>query len=152
MEKTGYEKIIAYFEEENGLENLLKDYKDTFNMIESIGNDFLQDMVSTITEYKERLNKLTGAYMALEPLYSLAEAHKLNEENREYVNRKETIEKTGAKVISAAIEKEASLAVANFRRIRNILEGYVLSCEKGIVTCQTQMKRKEEDNNFKPHE
>lgn len=147
-----YENIVAYFNEENGIENLIKDYKPIFDMIDDIGADFLQNMCTTMPEYKERLNKLTGAYISLEPLYSLAVAHKLNEETSAYVRTKEETEQRGGKVISAAIEKQASLAVANFRRIRNILEGYVLSCEKGIVTCQTQMKRLEEDKNYKPTE
>ena len=147
-----YEKIVAYFKTENGLVELITDYKPLFDTIDSIGNDMMQGIITTMSQYKETLNILTGAYMSLEPLFSLAVAHKLNEENKTYVQKKEETEKSGNKVVSAALEKEASLAVSEFRRIRNILEGYVLSCEKGIVTCQTQMKRIEEDGKFKPTE
>ena len=43
--------------------------------------------------------------------------------------------------VAASLDKEASASVEIQRRIRNILEGYVESCAKGIGTCQTQLKR-----------
>lgn len=145
-----YEKIVAYFKEENGIATLIDEYKSLFDTIDDIGDQLMQGLITTISQYKEVLNQLTGAYISLEPLYSLSVAHKENEETAFYVRRKAELEAKGDKVVSAALEKESSLNVSEFRRIRNILEGYVLACEKGIVTCQTQMKRIEEDRNYKP--
>jgi len=56
---------------------------------------------------------------------------------------KRDLESKGEKVVAASLEKESSLAVADFRRIRAILEGYVEACAKGIGTCQTELKRLE---------
>lgn len=130
-----------YFEEEKGLENLLTDYKDTFEMIDDYGQQLIQGILNTPEDYALCLDKLTGAYISLEPLYTRAEAKKLNEELRAYVTMKRELENKGEKVVATSLEKESSLAVAEFRRIRAILEGYVEACSKSIGSCQTQLKR-----------
>ena len=147
-----YDKLVSYFKEEKGIDTLINDYKALFDQIDDIGQQLLQGIFSTSADFKSTLNFATGAYVSLEPLYSMAEAHKLNEELRHYVERKREAEAKGEKVVAASLEKEASLDVADFRRIRNVLEGYVLSCEKIIVTCQTQLKRLEEEGKHKPLE
>jgi len=101
----------------------------------------ISGVFSTPEDYALCLDKLTGAYIALETLYSQAEAKKLNEELGAYVTMKRDLESKGEKVVAASLDKEASLAVADFRRIRAILEGYVEACAKGIGSCQTQLKR-----------
>ena len=130
-----------YFETEEGLTKLLEDYKEVFTLLDDISQQLLQGIITTIDGYKEILNQATGAYGTLEPLYSLSVAHKENEELRYYVEKKRELENKGEKVVAASLEKESSLAVAEFRRVRAILEGYVESCSKGIGTCQTQLKR-----------
>lgn len=130
-----------YFESADGLEKLLVDYKETFEMIDDYGQQLIQGILSTPDDYKTCLDKLTGAFVSLEPLYAMAEAKKLNEELQAYVSMKRELESKGEKVVAASLEKESSLAVADFRRIRAVLEGYVEACAKAIGTCQTQLKR-----------
>jgi len=149
---ASFDKITAYFSSEQGFEELINDYKDLFNQIDDYGQQLLQGVISTSDDYKNILNFMTGAYVSLEPIFSLAEAHKLNQELRQYVERKREIEARGEKVVASTLDKESSFAVENERRIRNIFEGYVLACEKAIVTCQTQLKRLEEDSKYKPQE
>ena len=132
-----------YFDSQEGLQNLLNDYKEVFEMIEDFGQQLIQGIPNTPDDYKEILDKLTGAFITLEPLYTQAEAKKLNEELQAYVSMKRELENKGEKVVAASLEKESSLAVADFRRVRAILEGYVESCAKAIGTCQTQLKRLE---------
>lgn len=134
---------IDYFVDTESLEKLLVDYKDTFDMVDDFGQQLIQGILSSGEDYRICLDKLTGAYVALEPLYTMAEAKKLNEELQAYVSMKRELENKGEKVVATSLEKEASLAVAEFRRVRAILEGYVESCAKGIGTCQTQLKRLE---------
>lgn len=141
-----------YFESEEALDQILVDYKDLFDQIEDYGQQLLQGIISTPEDFKLILNFMTGAYVSLEPLYSMAEATKLNEELKQYVIMKRDLENKGEKVVAANLERESSLAVANYRRIRAILEGYVLSCEKCIITAQTQLKRLEQDAKYKPME
>jgi len=133
----------SYFDSEDGLEQLLNDYKELFDMIDDYANQLVSGILSTSEDYKICLDKMTGAFCALEPFYTQAEAKKLNEELLAYVNLKRELESKGEKTVVANLEKESSLKVANFRRVRSILEGYVEACAKAITTCQTQLKRLE---------
>ena len=130
-----------YFVDTAGLEKLLNDYKDTFDMIDDEGQQLIAGVKSSPDDYALCLDKLTGAYISLEPLYTMAVAYKENEETKAWVSLKRELEGKGEKVVAAALEKEASAIVEIQRRVRNILEGYVESCAKGIGTCQTQLKR-----------
>lgn len=134
---------VEYFQTEEGLNQLLVDYKDVFDMIDDYGQQLIQGVLSTPIDYKTCLDKLTGAFVSLEPLYAMAVAYKKNEELKAYVDMKRETENEGKKVVAVNIEREASLSVATPRRVRNILEGYVEACAKGIGTCQTQLKRLE---------
>jgi hypothetical protein len=130
-----------YFVDTVGLEKLLVDYKDTFDLIDDEGQQLIAGVKSTPEDYALCLDKLTGAYISLEPLYTMAVAYKENEEIKAYVTMKRDLEAKAEKVVAASLDKEASASVEIQRRIRNILEGYVEACAKGIGTCQTQLKR-----------
>jgi len=141
-----------YFDNIEGLNKLLEDYKDIFNLLDDISQQLLQGIISTIDQYKEILNQATGAYGTLEPLYSLSIAHKENEELHYFVEKKREIESKGEKLTVAALDKEASESVSQIRRVRNILEAYVSVSEKIIITAQTQLKNWSQDYKFKPQE
>jgi len=130
-----------YFVNAEGLEKLLTDYKDTFELIDDYGQQLISGVLNTPEDYAKCLDCLTGAYISLEPLYTMAVAYKENEEIKTYVTMKREMEAKAEKVVAASLDKEASASVEVQRRIRNILEGYVESCAKGIGTCQTQLKR-----------
>jgi len=147
-----YDKMVSYFQSTEGLEQLLIDYKDLFDQVDDYGQQLLQGILTTTEDFRGMLNFMTGAYVSLEPLYSIAESTKLNEELKNYVGIKRELESKGEKVVAANLDKEASLSVADFRRVRAILEGYVLATEKAIVTSQTQLKRLEQDEKYKPQE
>jgi hypothetical protein len=130
-----------YFTDTVGLEKLLNDYKDTFDMIDDEGQQLISGIKNTPEDYATCLDKLTGAFISLEPLYTMAVAYKENEETREWVTLKRELEAKGEKVVAASLDREASALVSVQRRVRGILEGYVEACAKGIGTCQTQLKR-----------
>jgi len=130
-----------YFTDTEGLEKLLIDYKDVFDLVEDYGQQLIQGVLSTPDDYALCLDKLTGAYISLEPLYTMAVAYKENEETKAWITLKRELEGKAEKVVAASLDREASAVVEVQRRIRNILEGYVESCAKGIGTCQTQLKR-----------
>lgn len=141
---------LAYFVDEKGLNDLLEAYKDTLEMIDAYGQQFIQGILSTQDDYRKCLNELTGAYIILEPLYNVAVAYKENQELKYYVEKKRELEGKGEKVVATNLEKESSYSVEHIRRVRNILEAYVSATEKGIVTCQTQLKRIDGDSTYKP--
>ena len=132
-----------YFVDTAGLEKLLNDYKDVFEMVDDYGQQLIGGILSSGEDYRICLDKLTGAFISLEPLYTMAVAYKENEEIKAYVSMKRELEAKGEKVVAASLEKEASASIEVQRRVRNILEGYVEACSKAIGTCQTQLKRLE---------
>lgn len=142
----------TYFDNEAGLIKLLKDCQEIFDYLDETSKQLLEGVISTANDYKEILNKSTGAYGRLETLYSLSIAHKENSELRYYVEKKRDLESKGEKVVAASLDKESSESVAEMRRVRNILEGYVSVSEKIIITAQTQLKQLSQDNQYKPQE
>ena len=140
------------FESEEGLVKLLDNYQEIFTLLDDISSQLLQGIITTSDQFREILNQATGAYGTLEPVYSLAIATKENIELHYYVEKKREIEGKGEKVVAASLEKESSAAVAEVRRVRNILEGYVSVAEKIIITAQTQLKRIDQDEKYKPQE
>jgi hypothetical protein len=130
-----------YFVGEEGLLKLLTDYQPTFEMIDDYGQQMMQGILSTPEDYKTCLDKMTGAYVSIEPLFTMAVAYKENEETRLWVGLKRELEEKGEKITAASLDREASALVAMPRRVRAVLEGYVESCSKAIGTCQTQLKR-----------
>ena len=112
-----------YFINTEGLEKLLLDYKDVFEMIDDFGQQLIQGVLSSGEDYKVCLDKFTGAYITLEPLYTMAVAYKENQELKAYVSMKRELESKGEKVVAASLDKEASVSVEVQRRVRNILEG-----------------------------
>ena len=141
-----------YFDNEENLSKLLTDCNDIFTMIDEYAQQFMQGILVTSSDYKDVLNKLTGAYMYLEPLYTLSVSQKENRELVFYVKSKRELEAKSEKVVATSLEKESSASVEVYRRVRSILEGYVESCSKGIITCQTQLRKIEGDSRFKPVE
>jgi arginyl-tRNA synthetase len=141
-----------YFESVESLNKLLEDNKDIFEMVDDYGQQFIQGILSTPEDYKDALNKLTGAYLSLMPLYQMAVAYKENEELKYYVTAKRELEAKAEKVVAASLEKESSAFVEHPRRVRNLLEGYVEASSKGIATCQTQLKRLELEGKLTPKE
>ncbi len=136
-----YSEIIKYFETEEGLNQLLEDCKDTFNALDELTNQLQGNVLSSPDDWKNTLSLATGHYSFLNPIYTLATAVKENEEIHRFIEEKNELESKGEKVVVASLEKSASLKVANYRKIRNLLEGYVGVSEKIIATAQSQLKQ-----------
>ena len=146
-----YPKLQQYFDK-GEIEELLADCEDAFATIDNYKNDFIGDMITTSDEYKKALNVLTGIYMFFEPIFSLAQAYKEIKEDEAYCNIRTEAETAGKKLTADALKVEAHKSVSMFIRVRNIFESYVNAADKGIITCQTQLKRIEEIKTYKPTE
>ena len=145
-----YSKIIEYFNRgEEGVTELLKDCEDVFNTIEDYKQQFIQNVISSGDEYKEILNRLTGFYLFLEPIFNTAQAFKEIKEDEEYCRLRTEAEKEGKKITADALKVEAHRAVSLWIRIRNIFESYVNGIEKAIITVQSQLNRLEKTEKYK---
>jgi len=131
--------IVALNDEQTAL-NVLTECQCYFDKIEEISGLFANGVVDNPTECRKILNECTAIYLALNPLLSLAETEKNNREVVHFNSRRMELEKNGGKFTATATEKESSAYVATYRRIRNILEGYVESVKVAIGTCQSNLK------------
>jgi hypothetical protein len=114
--------------------------QEYFDRISYHADLFRGGALSDIGQMNSSLDELTGIYMDLKAIYMISITMKENRELQHYMSRKIEIENKGEKFTSAPIEKEASNIVANERRVRNIVEGFLSSCEKSISTIQSKLK------------
>ena len=144
------EQIKTYFETEEGLGNLLKLLQEKFTRIDFYQNQLELHAMGAVEQYCEAKEELAGIKMFLNPIYSEAITWKSNKEKKRYMQLKIGIENkpaiqdekgklTKEKFSSAPTEVEASEYVANYRRVRNVIEGYINSCWDGIKSCEQRI-------------
>lgn len=133
-------EAITVMSDENTCVEVLTGCQCYFDKIEEISGLFATGGAENQVECRKILNECTSIYLALNPLLALAETEKSNREVIYYSQQKQAIEKKGEKFVATAMDKEASSYVANYRRIRNILEGYVDTLKVAISTCQSNLK------------
>ena len=125
------------------LETVLTKLKPTFAQVDAYKKQFIKVDSNHIATIKEYLTVLTGHYMELADIHTKLCHLKRNKELAYYYSRKAAIEADGAKFVSAPNEKEASLAVADERRTRDIIKGKLDACIEGIRTCRTLINEKQ---------
>ena len=132
------------------IEELFK--KEDFDgVIENIKGDIKQvEYYSTIMKEQQTdngedvtkaINELTGIFMSMKTVLAIASTAKKNKELGVYVNLRTEATNRGDKFVATIGDKEASLAVAEYRRIKNIVESYVEACNKAISTLQSVLKK-----------
>lgn len=133
------------------LEKIPKEWLEAANIIDEIGKELRREIKDmrprTRDQYEYWLDRLTGSYMYLMPLFKKYRAIKENNEAAKYVViRDKTPE--GTKFVSAAADKEASLSVKRERYIRDWLEGWILSSVQGIMTIKRHLNRYAEEKHI----
>jgi hypothetical protein len=126
--------------------DVLKECQCYFDKVEEISGLFANGVIDTPAECRRVLNEATAIYLALNPLLSLAETEKSNREVIHFVENKRTVENSGGKFVSTAASTEASAAVHVYRRVRNVLEGYVESTKMAASTCQSILRSMSDEN------
>ncbi len=142
-------EIEKLFQSEETLGKVLDEIEKDINQIDYWANMMKEGITINPEETKSALNDLTGRYMSLKSVLSIAETEKKNREIRCYNKIRIDTEKENKKFVSASAEIEASAFVANYRRIRNIILAYVESAEKGISTLQSLLKYMDSENKFR---
>jgi len=133
-------EIEKYFQQDDTLNKVLEALSEDIDKIDYWAGLMKQGITVNPEEAKNALNDLTGRFMSLKTALSIAETEKKNRETRAYNQIKIDTENEGKKFVSASAEKEASGRVADYRRIRNIIQAYVDSCEKALSTLQSLLK------------
>ena len=146
-----YTKIEQYFNgKEEDMVTLLKDITPIFDMIDDYSQQILNEVMTTIGEFEEAKTKLIGCIMTLNPILSVAMTYKRNgmlkyfvEQKKEIENKHPIADEKGKlikeKFVAGATETEAEESVAIYRRIRNIIQGYINASWAGVNDCESRI-------------
>ncbi len=88
---------------------------------------------------KDYMLKLNGYYGILMPILAIADSELVSREARIYNNLKLKLERFTMQE-NSSIKKQAIEEVAEYRKIRNILNSYVNVCDKTIINGQSILK------------
>ena len=116
-----YLNIEKYFID-NKLEELLALYAEDFKSVDEYSKSFVNNLLISAVECQEALDVLTGLYMKLNVVYSIADY---------YYQKKKELSK---------INKDLAVTTMNFLRVRNIFKAYLDNIKKSISTSQSQLK------------
>jgi len=144
-------EIEQMFQKEETLTKVLEECKGDFEQIDYYANSVLKSkLANNAEEAKDALLVLAGCFSNLATILSIAISEKKNREDKEYNRLRIEIENAQAKFTSASAEKQASVYVAPYRRIRNVIEGYVTGCEKQMSALQSTLKNEKRTYNNTP--
>ena len=141
-------EIELMFQNEETLNKVLEECKEDFELVDEWSRNLKANIAGNPEEALRGLTELSGAFSGLRTVLGIAVAEKRNREGREYNRIRIETENAEKKFVSAVTEQQASTHVANYRRIRNIVEAYTESCKQMIVSLQSNLKyQKEESKN-----
>jgi len=140
-------EIEKLFQDENTVDLVLEDLVKDMEMVDTWIDTSLSDLNDNAEEIKKALNQLSIAYGNLRIVLGVAETEYRNREVRYYNQMKMTAEAEGKKFVSGQADRESSLHVAEYRRIRNIVQAYKESADKRIITLQSILKDINKDYN-----
>lgn len=138
-------KEIEFHFKNGNLEELLEKYDEVFDRVVYYEGCFRNEAIETPHDIALAMNEITALYSSLNIVSKIADAYKINLEDKYYNNRRIEIEKEGKKSVAGNLEKESSLHVSDYRRVRNIFEAYRDSCDKMIFVLQSSLKSTERE-------
>ena len=133
-------EIEQYFNSDDTLDQVLESCKEDFGKIDYWSDLMRRNITDNPEEVKKAINVLTGVFMNLKPVLAVAETQKKNREIRCYDQLRIDTENEGKKFVNASAEKQASVVVSDYRRVRNVIQAYVDAGEKAISTLQSTLK------------
>lgn len=144
-------EIEQAFQDEKTLEKVLELCKEDMELVDYYANDILKTkLANNAEEAKSALLVLAGVFSNLTTVLSVAMTEKKNREDREFVRLRIETENAEKKFTASSAEKDASVFVSNYRKIRNIIEGYVTGCEKQMSALQSTLKNEKRTYNAQP--
>ncbi len=134
------QEIEPLFEKEDTLDKVLDECQASFDRVNYYAGIMKDNLTNNPEEAKKSLNELTGIFMSLKPILIMAATEKKNREIRFYDKLRIDTENEDKKFVSSVADKQAGTAVASYRRVRNIIQGYTDACEKAISTLQSILR------------
>jgi|WetSurSiteA1Bulk_404760.scaffolds.fasta_scaffold00683_15 hypothetical protein len=140
--------IEEHFQNKEKLPELLEQYQEVFDVILYWESCLKNDAVDTPSETDKAMKQLASVYSTLNVVARIAETYKINAESKYYNVKRMELENEGHKTVAASLENEATEHVSDYRRIRNIFEGYRDSCDRLISVLQSSLKSAEREKGF----
>lgn len=128
-----YENILKKLEDFTDTQELLKEYKHTFEMIEEYGNNLHNGTLDTPLELDTAISELGSVYTSLTVVVNLCEGHKMKKEEDWKESKRQKVLDNSAQELHY------------YRQIRNIFKGYKDGCDRLISICQTKLKQIERE-------
>jgi hypothetical protein len=133
-------EIEKLFTSEETLEKVLEHCEPYFNKIDKWAKYERHKLAFNPELAKRALAELGGAFSALNPILAIAETQKKNKEVRFKERLRKETENAGEKYTDSKATTQASAHVHLYRRIRNLIRGYIESADKDISVMQSILK------------
>jgi len=135
-----FKEIEKMFENEEQLGKLLQSYSEVFDKIDYYQDLFQNGAIDTPGETDKIMKELTGIFMSISIIATIADSEKTNRESRKYNTLRIEASNRGEKPVVAQLDREASAFVAPYRKIRNIFQAYRDVCDRAISVCQSSLR------------
>lgn len=136
-----FQEVEQILTEENGFEKTLAQLQESFMRVEEISEELKDGGFSDGEAISKLLLESTGYWEQLNIVYTTLDTIKTKRELGYYHSEKIRIESDPkAKFADGALKQEASNAVMEERRIRNVVKSYVDACDRNITSCQSFLK------------
>lgn len=143
------DEIKELLKTEDGRNKLYKKHISTFELVDKYADELEGKNLFTEYELKDTQQKLTGAYMKLYVISDTADTVKTNCELNFFDEEAEILRKAKKKVTVSDITMQSRAKSGDLRTIRNTFLRYATACEKGIITCQSILKKQTNEKGFK---
>ena len=142
-------EIKELLKTDEGRDKLYKMHIPTFELVDKYADELEGKDLLDEYQLKDTQQKLTGAYMKLYIVSDTADTVKTNAELDFFDREAEKLREAGKKVTVSDITMQARAHSRDLRTIRNTFLRYSVACEKGIVTCQSILKKQTNEKSFK---
>ena len=133
------------FQDEEHLTQLINKYQESFDRVNHYSDLFRNGAIYDPEETDKAMKDLTGIFMSLSIVATMAETEKMNREVRFYNQAKMKVENEGGKAVVAQLDRQSSAHVASWRKVRNIFQAYRDVCDRVISVCQSSLKSLEKE-------
>ena len=133
-------ELEKLFQDDKTVDLVLEDLVEDMKIVDKWLDYSLADFNDNTSEITKALNELSIAFGNLRIVLGVAETEYRNRDVRYWNELKIKAEAEGQKFTDSKAKQEASLHVAEYRRIRNIVQAYKESADKRIVTLQSILK------------
>jgi hypothetical protein len=141
-------ELEKLFQSEDTLDKVFDELSEDMQLIDNWAIARKENLTDNIGEIDKALNQLSGAYSNLRTALGIADTEKDNRQVRFKEGIRIAIEAnvdSKEKYVDTKAETQASAHVAPYRRVLNLINGYVEACDKQINTLQTIKRTFEKD-------